>query len=143
MMGVWIAGLAGLAAAQESIRPDLRLTPGKSLTTDLGLICRSGYSRTVRHTSQALKRYIYREYGITPFPGGYEVDHLIPLSLGGADVAENLWPQSRNALWNTDAKDRLAFRLRQMVCRREIDAASAQRAIAQDWIAAYARYLGS
>jgi len=25
----------------------------------------------------------------------YEDDHLLPLCLGGADVAENLWPEPR------------------------------------------------
>lgn len=52
----------------------------------------------MRHTSGKVKQQVYREYGITKEqrPGGlrFDVDHLISLQLGGADVAANLWPQS-------------------------------------------------
>ena len=56
-----------------------------------------GYARSVRHTSGKLKAFIYREYGVNRRGGHYEIDHLIPLGLGGADVAANLWPEPRDA----------------------------------------------
>ena len=40
----------------------------------------------------------------------YEIDHLIPLCLGGSDDFSNLWPQPRGSIepkWNAEAKDRL------------------------------------
>jgi hypothetical protein len=41
-------------------------------------------------------RQAFREYGIS-YPearGAYEVDHLIPLELGGDNTFANLWPES-------------------------------------------------
>lgn len=78
--------------AGDPIRPDPRLTPGAVLTTDTTIVCQHGYSASVRHTSGRMKAAIYREYGVVHGSGHYEIDHLIPLSIGGADVAANLWP---------------------------------------------------
>jgi hypothetical protein len=73
----------------------------------------------------------------------YEIDHLIPLCLGGSDDFSNLWPQPRRSIepkWNAEAKDRLERRLCEMVCAGQLDISTAQEAIAQDWIAAYHKY---
>jgi hypothetical protein len=88
---------AAPALADALIRPDPRLTPGAVATTDANLVCSHGYAKSVRHTSGKLKAFIYHKYGINRRGGHYEIDHLIPLGLGGADVAANLWPES----WDT------------------------------------------
>ena len=66
--------------------PDPKLTPGAVLTTDAAAICQPGYSRSVRHTPGSLKHRIYAEYGIDQKTGRYEIDHLIPLGIGGAEA---------------------------------------------------------
>ena len=43
-------------------------------------------------------------------------------------------------LWNAHIKDQLEDRLHQMVCRGDVDLATAQRDISADWIAAYRKY---
>ena len=141
------AVLAGLVVASpawaypDPIRPDPGLTPGAAATSDPAVFCHDGYSRSQRHTSGRLKAQVYREYGIAPRTRHYEIDHLIPLSLGGADVAANLWPQSRDTQpWNAEAKDRLEWRLLRLVCNGQVSAPEAQQAFADDWIAAYERY---
>jgi hypothetical protein len=97
----------------------------------------------MRHTSGQLKAEVYREYGIDRRSGHFEVDHLIPLGLGGADTRENLWPESRDTQpWNADVKDRLEDRLHVLVCRGEVPLEEAQREIATDWIVAYRKYIG-
>ncbi len=84
-------------AADLPICPDPSLTPGAILTTHTAMVCQPGYSRSVRHTSGKVKASIYREYGLDRTLSHFEVDHLISLELGGADVAANLWPQSYDA----------------------------------------------
>lgn len=131
------------AFCEDPIRPDPHLTPGAVLTTDTSRICTPGYAKSVRHTSGELKHLVYREYGIDPREGHYEVDHLISLELGGADVRANLWPESYDTEpWNAHVKDRLENFLHREVCEGRIPIGQAQREIATDWIGAYERYLG-
>jgi hypothetical protein len=42
--------------------------------------------------------------------------------------------------WNAEAKDRLERLMCDMVCGGQLDLATAQAAIARDWIAAYHKY---
>ncbi len=134
---------ATAAFAVDPILPDAKLTPGAVLTTDEGTICQPGYSRSVRHTSGALKHQVYVEYGIDRNTGHYEIDHLIPLGIGGADSRENLWPESRDTQpWNAGVKDKLENYLHVEVCAGHIAVKDAQKAIAADWVAAFRKYLG-
>jgi hypothetical protein len=133
---------ATVTFAADPALPDPKLTPGAVLTTDAAVICQPGYSRSVRHTSGSLKHRVYVEYGIAPNTGRYEIDHLIPLSIGGADTRENLWPESHDTKrWNADVKDRLENYLHAEVCAGRISLADAQKAVAADWIAAYRKYM--
>src|SRR5712692_61419 len=129
-------------AGDLPIRPNPKLTPGAVLTTDAATICQPGYSKTVRHTSGKLKALIYREYGLDRTSGHFEIDHLISLELGGADVAENLWPESYDTTpWSAHVKDKLEDRLQVLVCAGKLPIEQAQREIAKDWVAAYEKYV--
>ena len=45
----------------------------------------------MRNVPAQMKREVYREYGITSHGSGdYDVDHLIPLELGGSNSIKNL-----------------------------------------------------
>jgi hypothetical protein len=130
-------------AGDLPIRPDPKLTPGAALTTDAATVCQPGYSKTVRHTSGKLKAFIYREYGIDRASGYFEIDHLIPLELGGGDVADNLWPESQDTMpWTAHVKDKLEDRLHALVCAGKLPIKQAQHEIAGDWIATYEKHLG-
>ena len=60
---------------------------------------------------------VYREYRLDKSESHFEVDHLISLELGGADVAENLWPQSYDTEpWNAHTMDKLEDRLHAFTC---------------------------
>ena len=134
--------LAGVAfAGGHPVLPDPVLTPGAVASTDVSVVCTPGYSKSVRHTPRWLKAKVYRKYGIPRDDGPYEMDHLIPLGIGGADVEENLWPESRAATPdNAYDKDRLEFKLYEMVCHHGLDIRVAQRDIAANWVTAYKKY---
>ncbi len=68
----------------------------------------------------------------------YELDHLVPLELGGApqDVA-NLWPEPWNGDANAHMKDAVETFLNREVCRGTMALDQAQRQIATDWLAVY------
>jgi len=128
--------------------PDPRLTPGAVFpTASVAQICRRGYARTERSVSVTLKREVFRAYRTRYVPGRYEVDHLVPLELGGANLGRdrrtsrvvataNLWPEPRES---AAVKDRLEDRLHAEVCAGREPLRTAQRAIARDWYSAWLR----
>jgi len=100
---------AVLAQQPTPILPDPKLTPGDTFDVTAQDVCVPGYAKKVRAVPAWLKRQAYAEYGITQYKtGDYEVDHLIPLSLGGSNSIRNLWPQStKTSPWNSYVKDAL------------------------------------
>jgi hypothetical protein len=95
----------------------------------------------VRDVPAATKREIFFSYRRERQQGVCcELDHLIPLELGGSNRASNLWPQRYDGEWNARDKDKLEGRLHRLVCGGGLDLETAQRAIASDWIAAYKLY---
>jgi hypothetical protein len=122
----------GTPATSFDIRPDKNLTGGSVRTTQRDAAC--GHAREYRvPLHAALRDEILRRYGL---PAGehpdYEIDHLIPLCLGGSDDSSNLWPQPRRNVeptWNAEAKDRLERRMCDVVCGGEIDITTAQQAL--------------
>ena len=97
-----------------------------------------------QNLAQSLQAQVFRQYGFERGRRRYEIDHLIPLSLGGADEAANLWPESLvKQPWNAHAKNRLEVRLHELVCTGRLPLAQAQKEIAADWIAAYETYIGA
>jgi len=124
------------------IVPDLKLTPGSVRTTDLALICGAG-TKALRHWSRERDDRILRAYGLPPGAHpDFEIDHSIPLGIGGDDSDRNLWAQPRRSIeptWNAEAKDRLEGFLREEICAGRLDAKKAQRDIAADWMGLYER----
>jgi hypothetical protein len=128
------------ACRRRGALPDPACTPGSVLTSSPTRICASGYARSVRDVPSAEKRAIYRAYSIGFHPrGAYEVDHLVPLELGGANDPANLWPEPALPHPGFHQKDKLENVLHDRVCSGSMSLASAQRAIAGNWLADYRR----
>jgi len=127
--------------------PDALCTPGgvdPAVTQDTiqQTICTSGYAARVRLPTSyttPLKRTLMAAYGYSGLAlGDFELDHHIPLELGGAPRAvENLWPEPLAGPSNARQKDVIENYLHAQVCRRAMSLAEAQRRIAVDWLAVY------
>jgi hypothetical protein len=119
------AFLTAIALSQQPtpIDPDPKLTPGDSFPVTVQDLCVPGYTKKVRNVPAEMKREVYEEYGVTSHGSGdYEVDHLIPLELGGSNSIKNLWPEShRTSPWNAQVKDRLEGKLYALVCAGQLD----------------------
>jgi hypothetical protein len=118
--------------------PDPRCTPGSVdpavIQGNLRLtICRPGYTKTVRPPESATSRFkydvAYPAYG-EPDSAKTELDHLVPLELGGSNDATNLWPESRPT---PNPKDSVERALNAAVCDGRVTLSAAQNAIASNW----------
>jgi hypothetical protein len=137
--------------------PDASCTPGaiNAAVTQASIgwtICRAGWTRTVRppaSVTEPIKRQLLGAYGY--YAGdrlsGYELDHLVPLELGGATVtARNLWPEVDYAgissrAYYSNPKDKLESTLNRRVCAGRLSLARARYLISSDWVDAYRRYV--
>lgn len=138
--GVWVIGTPSKSSDCQlrGSLPDPGCTPGSVLSTDRAQVCTPGYASSVRDVPQAQKDAIYDAYGITSrAPDQYQVDHLIPLSLGGSNDNANLWPQPASPLPGYAEKDALENYLHDQVCGGTLDLREAQRRFATDWVTAY------
>lgn len=146
--------LAGSALADESQwLPTAGWTPGvvNPKITQANIrqnICKKGWStKSIRppedYTEALKKKNLTEPRYIDKNPKHYEQDHLISLELGG-DPADprNLWPQPYAGKCGARIKDRLEDKLHSLVCAGKVTLAEAQRAISQNWIEAYRKYIG-
>lgn len=128
--------------------PDPRCTPGgidPGVTADVlrNRAWRTGCIRDCQ-TSEAEKHITYRWYGLRVPRRNYgemqvcELDHLVPLELGGADGLGNIWPECGPSAVALDEryfkiKDRVENYLADAVKSGRMPLAAAQRGIAIDW----------
>jgi hypothetical protein len=126
--------------------PNPRLTPGAifvGVTT--AEVCTSGWATRHRDVTSEQYHEVYGQYGI-PYPepsGTYELDHLIPLELGGDNANANLWPEPASPAPGFHQKDALENALHDLVCAGSLGLAAAQHDIASNWYAAYVKYVGA
>ncbi len=148
-----LCALPTCAIADPGDLPDAKLTGGAVGTHNVPIVCRRGYSRSVRPRAavwRKLKDEAYERYGLARGHrsfvdaaghrhAAFTVDHLVPIELGGAPSdLRNLWPQPQAA---AKRKDEVENALHNLVCDGRIELEAAQRAIAHDWKTALAEVL--
>ena len=104
------------SAGQE--RPNYTCTPGAVSTTTLSdKFCAVGYTNAgegVRQVPGWMKERVRQEYGVSKAQTkGWQIDHLIPLGLGGSNAPSNLWPERDYTF-----KDTLERNTRAWICGR-------------------------
>ncbi len=130
-----------LASAQT--KPNPKLTPGVldpavTQSTTQSTICNSGYTQTVRDVPDSMKHAVATEYGLKwPLkPGAFEIDHWIPLEVGGANDIRNLWPQPAVPVPGFHQKDVVETYLKRQVCAGAMTLKQAQDEILE-WVAVW------
>ncbi|GAC1447156.1 MAG: hypothetical protein PVS3B1_29980 [Ktedonobacteraceae bacterium] len=119
--------------------PDATCTPGATFAgVTASEVCTPGYSKSVRNVPTSVKQQVYASYGIMSHaPGEYEIDHYIPLELGGSNEVTNLWPELASPVPGFHEKDKVENYLHAQVCSGAMDLAEAQREISTNWVDVY------
>jgi len=130
-------GLPSLASAQL---PSIE-TPGAKSGVSEAEVCAADFESTQKPVSpwqvgQALSRY-----GKRLDDKSVQIDHLIPVALGGTNDPDNLWPQPVQREWGPESKNELEAKLLKMVCEKKLSLKAAQDAIKKDWVKAYKQYV--
>jgi hypothetical protein len=110
------------------------------------VLCGRGFhTSSVRNVPQSEKFAVEREYGLTPgyYGRSLEIDHIVPLELGGSNAIANLFPERANVRPGYHVKDRLEDKLHQLVCAGTMSLSAARAGIARDWPALYRRVFGA
>lgn len=136
---ILLALIAGSACAAGALNPDVRQDNIQQT------VCVRGYTATVRPEvsyTNGVKKKLMREAGISyDRIHDYELDHVIPLALGGHPrKLENLQLQPWDGENGAHRKDRIEVKLQCLVCAGQVPLVQAQREIAENWQAAYHRY---
>jgi len=122
--------------------PNPSITPGATLKVSKDDLCGPTRKEAEGNIPISLKTKVFQLYKIrTEATAPQNIDHLIPISLGGSNAIENLWPQPLSGEWNYNQKNQLERKLHRMVCKGELDLATAQRDISTDWVSAYKKYV--
>jgi hypothetical protein len=130
----------------RSPRPDRSCSPGAYYSRlTKRVVCSSRFrTSTIRNVPQSEKFRVEREYGMA---AGYygcaiEIDHIVPLELGGSNAIANLFPEPGSGAANYHAKDALENRAKSMVCVGRLSLRTARRGFARNWEALYHRVFG-
>jgi hypothetical protein len=119
-----------------AIRGDL-LNPTSA--TLAATVCSPGWAGTQRVDAAKTKTAAMKAYGEpASLRPTVELDHLIPLELGGANDVSNLWPEISDEPGQgfRNSKDQVEDDLKKAVCAHHITIANAQNAIAINWTTA-------
>ncbi len=132
--------LAAQCQAQGALADPI-CTPGATFAgVTASQVCTPGYAKSVRNVPTSVKNQVYASYGImTHAPGEYEIDHYIPLELGGSNEVANLWPEPASPVPGFHEKDKVENYLHDQVCSGAMALDEAQHEIATNWLDVYKR----
>jgi hypothetical protein len=133
-----ILGVPAIAAAQL---PSAFQTPGAKSKANEAQVCAADFEASVKPMAKWQRDQALEKYGKRPEDFTGELDHLIPLSLGGTNDPDNLWPLPANKDMGPDQKKELDLKLHQLVCDKTLTLKAAQDAIRKDWVKAYNQYV--
>lgn len=128
-------------ADDKAITDDKAIDPAVTQETIADTICTPGYTYNVRppyFVTASIKRDKLLAVGLSwDDAPNYELDHIVPLCLGGSSDPTNLqlqpWDEAKR-------KDRVEVQACRCVCAGKATLSEAQHDLATDWEAAYHKY---
>jgi len=133
-----VLGVPAIAAAQL---PSAFQTPGAKSKANEAQVCAADFEASVKPVAKWQREQALEKYGKRPEDFTGELDHLIPVSLGGTNDPENLWPLPASKDMGPEQKKELDLKLHQLVCDKTLTLKAAQDAIRKDWVKAYNQYV--
>jgi hypothetical protein len=113
------------------------LNPAVKQSTIATTVCVPGWTATVRPSSSythSIKVRLWQEAGSHGQIGEYELDHIVPLEVGGAPKdLRNLQLQPWDGPDGAHAKDAVENRVKREVCAGTVTLAAGQRCFRIDW----------
>jgi hypothetical protein len=135
---VVVCGVPSIAAAQL---PSSFQTPGATVKADAAKVCSADFAASAKPVAGWQRDQALTRYGRRPEDFTGELDHLIPLSLGGSNDPDNLWPLPAQGEVG-EKKHALESKLHELVCgEKKLSLKQAQDAIRKDWVKAYTQYV--
>jgi hypothetical protein len=143
------AGSTFIAAAIVFALPSIALaqlpspihTPGAKTKVNEAEVCAADFESSVKPVASFQRDQALGRYGRDSREFKGELDHLIPVSLGGSNDPDNLWPLPDNKDYGVAAKRELDSTLHKLVCDKTLTLKAAQDAIKKNWIKAYDQYV--
>lgn len=128
-----ITSFSNQRGGQFPTGPNPQITPGANCTTSKTYRYPEHIKYCERDVSSGLKNSIIAQYDrelgytIRQMPRGeFKIDHFIPLSIGGSNDKENLWPQHKSVYAYSDPLELQVFEL---ISQAKIKQAEAIRVI--------------
>jgi hypothetical protein len=128
--------------------PDRRCSPGAYYSgLSSSTLCSVSFSTSsIRNVSEGERHAVEAEYGLAARSYGraLEVDHIVPLELGGSNDAANLFPEQAKPADGAGyhLKDKLENAVHRLVCQGTLPLRRAQREMAGNWEQLYKKVFG-
>jgi hypothetical protein len=141
VLGCLSAATLAAPARVSAQLPDSRKSPGDTATSKREQVCASDFAASIKPVPGWASNRALAGYGIRPETFSSELDHVVPLVLGGSNSPDNLYPFHPNGAFTLVAKQTLAAKLRDLVCAGNMSLKEAQNAFRKDWTKEYQRLM--
>ncbi|HZR25844.1 MAG TPA: hypothetical protein VFA59_19755 [Vicinamibacterales bacterium] len=140
--GLIAAAALALPAIASAQLPNVYFTPGSAKKVDAKQLCAANFDAS-KPAADWQKAEALTRYGVRPEGFDGTLEHLIPVSLGGTNDPDNLYPFHAQGEYTLQAKEQLAAKLRELVCDGKVTLKQAQDAFKKDWTKSYKQYVGA
>jgi hypothetical protein len=101
---------AGRTVDRDGAAPSYK-TPGATAKVKMEQLCAADFATSQKPVANWQRNEALERYGVRPEQFSGELDHLVPVALGGSNDPDNLWPFRGNGAFTFSAKQALGLKL--------------------------------